>query len=102
MNNYPNLKKVIINDINEDLTDTYKSIKNNVNELIDILQVWEREYHNLLENETSKKEYYYQKRELFNQRISNKIEQSALFIFLNKTLYIEKKEGKNPLLHLYI
>ncbi len=87
LNNYPNLKKVVINDINTDLINTYKTIKNNVEELISLLQEWQNEYYNILENEEQKKEYYYQKRTLFNKRISNKTTQSALFIFLNKTCF---------------
>lgn len=87
LNNYPNLEKVVINDINSDLTNTYKTIKNDVENLISVLQKWENEFHSLLENDVQKKEYYYQKRELFNTRKSTKIEQSALFIFLNKTCF---------------
>ncbi len=87
LNHYPNLKKVVINDINTDLIDTYKVIKNNVEELISLLQKWQDEYYNLLEKTENKKEYYYQKRMLFNERISNQITQSALFIFLNKTCF---------------
>ena len=83
LNKYPNIKNAIINDINTDLTDCYITIKNNVNELIDILNKWEKEYHKL----NTRKEYYYQKRELFNLRSSNQITQSALLIFLNKTCF---------------
>ncbi len=87
LNNYPNLKKVVINNINTDLINTYEIIKNNVEELIFLLQKWQNEYYSVLENEEQKKEYYYQKRTLFNERISNKTTQSALFIFLNKTCF---------------
>lgn len=87
LNNYPNLEKVVINDINTDLINTYKTIRDNVNELIKVLQKWETEYHNLLGNDEAKKEYYYEKRNLFNSRKSNKINQSALFILLNKTCF---------------
>lgn len=87
LNNYQNIDKVVINDINSDLTNTYKTIKNNVFELIQILKTWEYEYHNLNGFDEKKKEYYYEKRKLFNTRKSNKITQSALFIFLNKTCF---------------
>lgn len=83
LNKYPNIKNAIINDINKDLTNCYITIKNNVNELINILRKWENEYHKL----NIKKAYYYQKRELFNLRTSNQIIQSALLIFLNKTCF---------------
>ncbi len=87
LNNSPNLKKVVINDINTDLVDTYKTIKNNVDELISLLEKWQEEYYSLLENTEEKKEYYYKKRTLFNRRTSDKTTQSALFIFLNKTCF---------------
>lgn len=87
LENFPNLKKIIINDINIDLINCYANIKNNVEELIDILSVWEKEYHNLLSNKGNHKEYYYKKRILFNQRNSEQTIQSALFIFLNRTCF---------------
>jgi DNA adenine methylase len=84
---YPNIKKAVINDINKDLIDTYVTIKNNVDELIEILKIFEKEYHELSNKIEMKKEYYYSKRILFNERTSDSITQSALFIFLNKTCF---------------
>ncbi|RLD57867.1 MAG: DNA adenine methylase, partial [Bacteroidetes bacterium] len=87
INKYPNLEKAIINDINSDLTNSYKTIKYNVEELIPILKKWEKEYHNISINQESKKEYYYSKRKLFNTRKCNNTKQAALFIFLNRTCF---------------
>ena len=84
---YPNLEKAIINDINQDLTNSYLTIKHNVDDLIDILRKWEVEYHNLAEDQEAKKEYYYDKRSLFNTRTSNQTTHSAIFIFLNRTCF---------------
>ena len=84
---YPNLEKAIINDINQDLTNSYLTIKHNVDDLIDILRKWEVEYHNLAEDQEAKKEYYYKKRTLFNTRNSDQTTQSAIFIFLNRTCF---------------
>ena len=84
---YPNLERAIINDINQDLTNSYLTIKHNVQELIQILKEWEVEYHNIAENQEVKKEYYYEKRSLFNTRNSDQTTQSALFIFLNRTCF---------------
>ena len=61
LNNYPNVKKIVINDINSDLINAYKVIQNNVNELISILEKWKTEYHLLENSPENKKEYYYQK-----------------------------------------
>lgn len=38
LNNFPNLKSAVINDINEDLINSYKTIKLNVSDLILILK----------------------------------------------------------------
>ena len=80
---YKNIDKVVINDINLDLINSYLTVKNNVNELILILKEWEYEY-NMLNNRI---DYYYDKRKLFNSRTLNSLYQSALFIFLNKTCF---------------
>jgi len=84
---YPNIKKAVINDINTDLINAYKTIKENVEDLILILEKWEKKYHLLADKQDEKKEYYYSKRELFNSRKSDKITQTALFIFLNRTCF---------------
>ena len=87
LENFPNLEKVVINDINSDLITTYKTIKNNVIELIQILKDWEKEQHIFKELPEDRKEYYYKKRELFNSRKEDNITHSALFIFLNRTCF---------------
>ncbi|SDE27233.1 DNA adenine methylase [Riemerella columbipharyngis] len=85
LNHFPNAKNIVINDINEDLINTYKTIKENPNDLITLLEDFQKEYH-LLEGE-EKKAYYYEKRFRFNSRLRDIIEQSALFIFLNRTCF---------------
>lgn len=87
LQHYPNVKKAIINDINTDLTDSYLTIKHNVNDLIPILKKWEKEFHNISDNQDASKEYYYHKRHLFNLRDSERLIQTALFIFLNRTCF---------------
>jgi len=87
LEHFPNMKNAVINDINQDLTNSYLTIKYKVHELIQTLKEWEVEYHNIAENQENKKEYYYEKRSLFNTRKSNQTTQSALFIFLNRTCF---------------
>ncbi|WP_404812900.1 DNA adenine methylase [Capnocytophaga canimorsus] len=87
LNNFPNLKKAVINDINQDLINTYKTIASNPNELISILEILQNEYHDLDGNDEKKKQYYYDKRALYNTRKEEKTSQSALFIFLNRTCF---------------
>jgi len=84
---YPNIKKAIINDLNSDLINTYRIIKENVEQLIIILKNFENEYHLLVNNREEKKKYYYAKRVLFNKREIDKTTQAALFIFLNRTCF---------------
>jgi len=84
---FPNMKNAIINDINQDLINSYLTIKYNVQDLISILKKWEIEYHSISQNQEKKKEYYYEKRNLFNSRESAQTTQSALFIFLNRTCF---------------
>ena len=84
---YSNIERVIINDINTDLTNSYRTVKESVDELILILEEWEREYHSFRDKLDAKKSYYYLKREQFNDRKSDRTTQSALFIFLNRTCF---------------
>jgi DNA adenine methylase len=107
LNHYPNLKMAVINDVNTDLINTYKTISNSVEKLILLLKKWEKEYHNLSVLEENKKEYYYLKRDLFNTRTSEIITQAALFIFLNKTCFnglyrVNKNNGFNVPIGSYI
>lgn len=87
LNNFPNLQKAVINDINEDLINTYKTIASRPKELISILQILQDEFHGLEGKDEEKKEYYYSKRELYNKRKEEQSGQAALFIFLNRTCF---------------
>lgn len=85
---FPNtLEKIVINDINEDLINTYKVIASDPKELIELLKGYETEYHALVHESEEKKEYYYDKRSIYNTRKSDKITQAGLFIFLNRTCF---------------
>lgn len=87
LNEFPNVRSVVVNDINEDLINVYKSIKLDVGSLIEILGGYEAEYHSLEGFPDRKSEYYYQKRDSFNTRTFGLVEMAALFIFLNKTCF---------------
>ena len=83
-----NLKKIYINDVNDELINTYNVIKNDVEALIEILNQIQNEY--LILDKDKRKEFYYSKRELFNKYKTENIldtETAALFIFLNKTCF---------------
>lgn len=87
LNKYPNIKKAVINDINTDLTNTYITIRNNVREVIEQLDEWQTQYHQFKNDGAARKEYYYEKRALFNTRESDSVVQASLFIFLNRTCF---------------
>jgi DNA adenine methylase len=87
LNNFPKIEKAVINDINEDLINTYKSIASNPKELISNLKILQNEFHSLEGNEDNKKLYYYQKRDLYNTRKTEQSGQAALFIFINRTCF---------------
>ena len=86
LNHFPNMKKAVINDINKELIDTYDTIANSPQQLITILEELQHKYYTL-EDEEDKKNFYYEKRTLFNMKSEEKVMQSALFIFLNRTCF---------------
>lgn len=100
LNNFPNVEKAVINDINADLTNTYKVIASKTKNLISVLEQFQGEFHDLDLLQDKKKEYFYAKRELFNTRETDKVTQAALFIFLNRTCFnglfrVNKNNGFN-------
>lgn len=83
-------QKVLINDINEELINVYRQIKNNVKNLINLLKKWEKIYNEI--DEEKRQEEYNVKRSNYNKLIfkySDKdlLLKAALFIFLNKTCF---------------
>ncbi|WP_454982166.1 DNA adenine methylase [Capnocytophaga granulosa] len=86
LNHFPNMKKAVINDINKELIDTYDTIANSPQQLISVLEDLQNKYY-ILEDEEAKKNFYYEKRTLFNIKSEEKLIQSALFIFLNRTCF---------------
>ncbi|TPR54732.1 DNA adenine methylase [Metamycoplasma neophronis] len=85
-------QKAFVNDINSQLIFTYETIKNNANELIELLKKYDAEL-------TNKDKYLYY-RDKYNSKVKNHefdIELAALFIYLNKRcfngLYRVNSEG---------
>lgn len=93
---YPNITRAIINDINAELICTYQVIKSDVESLIFELARLQAEYLPL--GELARKEYFLSQRERFNERDKSDVETAALFIFLNRTcfngLYRVNSKGK--------
>lgn len=93
------LKEVYISDINKEAINSYKVIRDDVENLIELLEEFQNEYKDLTHEE--RKAIYYKNREEFNRlkvlKNSDSLKRAALFIFLNKTgfngLYRENMRG---------
>lgn len=79
------IARVIINDINRDLVECYKLIKDCPEKLIDQLRIFEHEY--LSTSPEGQVAYYYQQRERYNASGVGRIKHAALFMFLNHTCF---------------
>jgi len=87
LNNYV-MDEVYISDINQELIHTYITVRDRVDELIQILQDYENKYLSIDTDE--RKIMYYENRDKFNKLKlgrSKTSELAALFIFLNRTCF---------------
>ena len=82
---YPNISRAIINDINPRLIITYKVIRDNPIELIELLTELQSEY--VVLSELARKEFFLKKRNIYNLSLLSNLEIAALFIFLNRTCF---------------
>lgn len=93
---YPNITRAIINDINTELICTYRVVKYDVESLIIELTQLQTEYLQL--DAVARKKYFLVQRERFNGDNKTDIETATLFIFLNRTcfngLYRVNSKGK--------
>lgn len=96
LQSYDNISRVVINDINEELTTCYRTVRDHAGELLERLALIQDEYR-ALRDEGERKEYFMQKRRLFNEKPLSPVENTSLFIFLNRTcfngLYRVNKSG---------
>jgi DNA adenine methylase len=97
---YPMIKKAVINDMNSDLVNAYRTVADYPDALISSLGRIQEKYYSLNFDLEGQKEFYYEKRALFNERSVNNISQASLMIFLNKTCFnglyrVNKSNGFN-------
>lgn len=94
---HPNIHRAVINDINPDLVTCYRTVRNQVEELIPSLQDYERQYLTL-ETDEQRKAFYMAARERYNEKNLSAVENTTLFFFLNRTcfngLYRVNKQGR--------
>ena len=93
---YPNIKRAVINDINSDLIICYKTVRDNVEQLIPALRDIQAQYYALPDIE-AKREMFMAVRQRYNEKNLDPIENTAKFFFLNRTcfngLYRVNKKG---------
>lgn len=99
LSNYE-LEEIYISDVNYELVNTYRVVRDEVDKLIIKLQILQDEYMSL--DDEKRKVYYYNIRDRFNNidikdTTETNTEKAVLFIFLNKTcfngLYRVNKKG---------
>lgn len=81
-------KEVMINDINSELINVYMQVRDNVENVIELLLNMQIAFWKM--DNDKRKEYFYSKRDRFNELIKQSVstkEKAALFIFLNKTCF---------------
>ena len=93
---HPNIKRAVINDINPDLITCYRTVRDNVELLIPALRDIQAEYHALSDME-AKREMFMAVRQSYNEKNLGPIENTVKFFFLNRTcfngLYRVNKRG---------
>ncbi len=82
---YPNIKKAIINDINSELICTYRVIKYDVFSLIERLESLQGQY--ISNDAEGRKAFFLAMRKLYNSKGCTDVDTAALFIFLNRTCF---------------
>ena len=97
LQNFMNIKQVVINDINRNLTEAYRVIKQEPEGLVYRLKQIEKQYLNIT-TEDGRKIFYLEMRRRFNEEVLSNLDKSAVLIFLNRTcfngLYRENAKGK--------
>ena len=86
LQHFSNIKKAVINDVNEDLILTYRIIKDDVETLITNLDRLEKNYLAITDQE-GRSQVFYEVRERYNQHIGDRIERASQLLFLNKTCF---------------
>ena len=93
---FPNIRRAVINDINPDLVTCYRTVRDDVEELIRSLHECEQSYLSLGTDE-DRKSFYLTARDRYNEKNLNPVENTTLFFFLNRTcfngLYRVNKRG---------
>ena len=94
---YPNIKRAVVNDINSYLITAYQVIKDTPKELIERLSELEKQYYEFV-GEEAQKDFFLQVRTIFNESELDDVDRTKYLIFLNRTcfngLYRVNAKGK--------
>jgi len=97
LQNFVNIKRVVINDINRNLTEAYRNIKQEPEGLVYRLKHIEQQYLPI-EDYEEQRNFYLEMRRRFNEENLSSLDKTALLFFLNRTcfngLYRENAKGK--------
>lgn len=95
LDTHPNIRRVVINDINKDLIKCYQLVKGDPQTLIKLLKPFELKYNELDEHE--RRSFFYEVRKEYNNVELTDDQRAAHLIFLNRTcfngLYRENANG---------
>lgn len=86
LRNFQNMKRAVVNDVNTDLITAYRIIKTKPGELIKVLAKLQKHYHNIAAEE-NRRDFFLLQRTKFNNKGHDDVENTALFIFLNRTCF---------------
>ena len=93
---YPKIRRAVINDVNSDLTTCYRTVRDMPEQLITSLMEIQNAY-NELESEEGRKEFFLAVRDRYNEKNLEPLENTTKFFFLNRTcfngLYRVNKKG---------
>ncbi len=93
---YPNIRHAVINDVNSDLTTCYRTVRDMPEKLITSLMDIQNAY-NALKTEDSRREFFLKVRDRYNEKNLKPLENTTKFFFLNRTcfngLYRVNKKG---------
>ena len=93
---YPNIRHAVINDVNPDLTTCYRTVRDMPEELITSVMEMQDAY-NALQSEEARKDFYLAVRDRYNEKNLDPLENTTKFFFLNRTcfngLYRVNKKG---------
>ena len=83
---FPNIKKAVINDINSYLITAYRVIKNSPDELIKRLSELENQYYSTGDNE-DQKSFFLRVRETFNEVEMDDVDRTKYLIFPKSNMF---------------